>query len=236
MESRGDIELESLQKKERSKTEIKSKKEKEIDNLFNNAVSISSKIRQVKSKPKKNTLESGLSKSTSPESKKSYGNRLSEFGTSAKESLKLFGTSTKESLKSVGTNFISSTKNKIGKLATWLKKNEKKIDITPLNIKNFKNINQYVKKDFIYIDITNLLGEKFITEIAHPNCFKINPLLKTIVYSLTSNNKRDKARIIYFLESLNNSSISSSSSSSSGTSKCLYVYNTKEYTSFAKRI
>ena len=106
------------------------------------------------------------------------------------------------------------------------KKKDKKINITPLNITQFKNINQYVKKDFIYIDITNLLGETFISSIKNDNCFENDILLKTIVYSLTSNNKRDKTRIIYFLQILNNSS----------TSKILYVYNTKEYKSYKKDI
>ena len=114
------------------------------------------------------------------------------------------------------------------------KKKDKKINITPLNITQFKNINQYIKKDFIYIDITNLLGETFIGTIKDPNCFKNDILLKTIAYSLTSNNKRDKARIIYFLQSLNSSSISSFSSSSTLTN--LYVYNTKENISYIKHI
>jgi len=125
-------------------------------------------------------------------------------------------------------------KTKFQRLKNWitpsfLKKNNKTnktnktnlppvLNIRPLNITKFKNINQYIKKDFIYIDITNLLGEKFIKNmIEASNCFKEDPLLKTIAYSLTSNNKLDKARIIYFKKD-----------------NKLYVYNTKEYKSYEK--
>ena len=125
---------------------------------------------------------------------------------------------------------INLKKTRIQRFKNWitpsfLKKNNKtnlqpETIIKPLQIKNFKNINQYIKKDFIYIDITNLLGETFIKSMnEEDNCFEKVPLLKTIAYSLTSNNQKDKARIIYFLKEAN-----------------LYVYNTKEYKSYKKTI
>jgi hypothetical protein len=113
-----------------------------------------------------------------------------------------------------------SLPNQITKLKKFF--SSKKINKTPFQIKNFKNINQYIKKDFIYIDITQLLGETFINSITDDNCFEKDILLKTIAYSLTSNNERDKPRIIYFLQK--------------NSQNFLYVYNTKEYKSYKKEI
>jgi hypothetical protein len=125
-----------------------------------------------------------------------------------------------------------SLKNKIANLKKWYASKNfslyKKTIKTPFQIKNFKNINQYIKKDFIYIDITKLLGETFIKNITDDNCFETDILLKTIAYSLTSNNRLDKPRIIYFLKNPDGSS--------SSTKKTLYVYNTKEYKSYKKEI
>jgi hypothetical protein len=110
------------------------------------------------------------------------------------------------------------------------KKNNNPKNNPDFDITTFKNINQYIKKDFIYIDITKLLGETFINTIDDDDCFEKNILLKTIAYSLTSNNERDKPRIIYFLQSLDSSSLINSFR----TKKTLYVYNTKEYKSYKK--
>jgi hypothetical protein len=92
--------------------------------------------------------------------------------------------------------------------------------MSDINITKLKNINKNIKKDFIYIDITKLLGDKYINNEKFNNkCFETKNLLKIIVYSLISNNERDKTRIIYFKKE-----------------NKLYVYNTKEYKSYNKNI
>jgi hypothetical protein len=105
----------------------------------------------------------------------------------------------------------------------------KKNDTQEINITQFKNINEYVKKDFIYIDITNLLGIEFISTLNNDinKLFKENILLKTIVYSLTSNNKKDKKKIIYFKKKDNNDTQNKF---------VLYVYNINECKPYIKEI
>ena len=207
--------------------------ENEEKKLFNKASSISDKIHKV------NNLVINTTKL--PEGKpKNRKSKLSKLGNSASSALGSVasgigsvGTAVASGIgkvasgigsvgKDIGTGIgtgIDKTKNKIKTLAAWLEMNKKKNIKSFEKIKDLKNINQYIKKDFIYIDITNLLGETFITSITNDDCFKKNILLKTIVYSLTSNNERDKTRIIYFKK---------------GTE--LYVYNTKEYKSYKKMI
>lgn len=105
----------------------------------------------------------------------------------------------------------------------------KKNDTQEINITQFKNITQYVKKDFIYIDITNLLGSEFISTLNDDDdgLFEKNILLKTIVYSLTSNNEKDKKKIIYLKKKDNNDRENKF---------VLYVYNINERKPYIKKI
>jgi hypothetical protein len=140
------------------------------------------------------------------------------------------GPGTNSSINIQKKSLLESMKNLLPSFPIFKKNNNPK-KILDFDITAFKNINKYIKKDFIYIDITKLLGKTFIDTITDDNCFEKNILLKTIAYSLTSNNERDKPRIIYFLQSLEDSS---SFINSFRTKKILYVYNTKEYKSYKK--
>jgi hypothetical protein len=219
--------------------------ENEEKKLFNKASSISDKIHKVNNlvinttklpegKPK--NRKSKLSKlgNSASSALGSVASGIGSVGTAVASGIGSVGTAVASGIgkvasgigsvgKDIGTGIgtgIDKTKNKIKTLAAWLEMNKKKNIKSFEKIKDLKNINQYIKKDFIYIDITNLLGETFITTTTiNADCFKNNILLKTIAYSLTSNNERDKTRIIYFKK---------------GTE--LYVYNTKEYKSYKKMI
>jgi hypothetical protein len=77
---------------------------------------------------------------------------------------------------------------------------EKNVNI---NISKIKEITQLVKNDCIYIDITNLIGD-YNFSVTEKNYFNKDKLLNTIIYSIISNNKDNKNRIIYFTRNNNN--------------------------------
>jgi hypothetical protein len=100
----------------------------------------------------------------------------------------------------------------MGKKSYNLVKPEKNISI---NIKKIKEIKGLVKNDYIYINITNLIGNYNFTWSA--DLFKEDILLKTIVYMLLSNSNDGKNKIIYFTNKNYETNIIS-----------LYVYNIKD--------
>jgi hypothetical protein len=99
---------------------------------------------------------------------------------------------------------------------------------SPINITKINKIKQTIKDDYIYIDITNLIGDYNIIRNKEnidniDNIFSRNPLLKTILYILTPNNN-NKNRIIYFVYK------------DTDRNKYLFVYNTQNNTQHIKPI
>lgn len=90
-----------------------------------------------------------------------------------------------------------------------------------INIKNIKNISTKIKDNFIYIDITNLIGDYKIEK--NNLIFKTNSLLKTILYVLAPSSD-DKNRIIYFIQTLDENK------------QTLFVYNTQNKKEYVKEI
>ena len=93
--------------------------------------------------------------------------------------------------------------------------------INPINITNIKNISTKIRDGFIYIDITNLIGDYKIKETN--SIFTTDPLLKTILYILAPSSD-NKNRIIYFILKL----VENKSK--------LYVYNTEKKKEYTKNI
>lgn len=95
---------------------------------------------------------------------------------------------------------------------------------SPINIRKINYISQSVKNDYIYINITNLIGDYDGIDISKSNIFTENLLLKTIVYILSPSSD-NKNRIIYFIHTAKN-----------GTTQKIFVYNTQNNKQYVKNI
>lgn len=103
-------------------------------------------------------------------------------------------------------NFIVNTSKSIAKSAVELGENtykllkpSKNVIINQNNIQKIKSITSLIKNDCIYIDITNLIrGYELKNNIKNFKYFNEDPLLNIILYSIISNNKDNKNKIIYF--------------------------------------
>ena len=103
-------------------------------------------------------------------------------------------------------NFIVNTSKSVAQSAVELGENtykllkpSKNVIINQNNIQKIKSITSLIKNDCIYIDITNLIrGYELKNNIKYFKYFTEDPLLNIILYSIISNNKDNKNKIIYF--------------------------------------
>ena len=100
---------------------------------------------------------------------------------------------------------------------------------SPINIIKINKISQSVKNDYIYINITNLIGDYDVignapVSTGKSNIFTENLLLKTIVYILSPSGD-SKNRIIYFIHTAKN-----------GKTQKIFVYNTQNNEQYVRNI